>query len=826
MSAFSREKFSVARNNQSDQILENEPLSVSTNQSSSSEQNRSSQPAAADQTGVTGEGKQDTSISAEFVTERKGIASAGAALIGQTLGRYRMIEVLGTGGMGIVYKAHDEIIERNVAIKVLPCELSSNERALPRFLSEARAAGKLTHPNTVAIHEVGEAAGTYYLVMELVSGGSVADLLQKTSRISVLDATRIIADAARGLSAAHDVGLVHRDIKPSNLLMTETGSVKVADFGLVKAALEDRGVTHTGQVLGTPYFMSPEQCESKPVDGRSDIYSLGATYYTLLTGLHPFHESNTTVQILYAHCHAEPLDPRKVDATIPEACASIVKRATAKKPAERYQTMTEMLADLESVIATLFGAAGITLLSQTSVHRLPAAVQTTRSSRSPPDWGVAGGVIAAALIAFLAVWFFYRAGEKRGPDVSPGSAGTPQANGEPAPTGAPIKVGVLHSLRGTMAGSESCVVDATLLAIEEINAAGGLLGRPVVPVIADGRSDWPTFEREAKRLIEQEHVCTVFGCWTSASRKKVIPVFEEHDHLLIYPVQYEGLEQSRCVVYTGAAPNQQLIPAMKWAFAFGNKRRFFLVGSDYVFPRAANAIMKDQLKELGGEVVGEEYVPLGSTRLDAVVERIAMAKPDVILNTINGDTNLVFFKALRAAGVKAGKVPTISFSIGEEELRHLDVASTVGDFAAWNYFQSVQTPENERFVKRFRERYGPTRVLTDPMEAAYFGVKLWAKAVQRAGSIKPKSIREALHGQRLQAPEGEVRIDPVTQHTYKTPRIGQMQPDGQFEIVWTGAKPEAPEPFPKTRSRDAWKALLDDLQKRWNGDWSAPTNGR
>jgi urea transport system substrate-binding protein len=310
--------------------------------------------------------------------------------------------------------------------------------------------------------------------------------------------------------------------------------------------------------------------------------------------------------------------------------------------------------------------------------------------------------------------------------------------------GAPIKVGVLHSRTGTMAISERAVIDATLLAIDEINETGGLLGRPVEAVVEDGESDSATFAAKAEQLITKDGACTVFGCWTSASRKTVLPLFEKYDHLLFYPVQYEGLEQSPNIVYTGAAPNQQIIPAVKWCVSSLKKKKFFLVGSDYVFPRTANAIIRDQAKGLHAEIVGEEYLLLGSSDVGEIVQKIAAARPEAILNTINGDSNVAFFRALRAAGVRADKVPTISFSISEEELSSLSMKDVVGDYAAWNYFQSVDRPLNHAFVKLFEKRHGKQRVISDPMEAAYFGVHLWAQAVKEAQDDNVAKIRRAV----------------------------------------------------------------------------------
>jgi urea transport system substrate-binding protein len=244
-----------------------------------------------------------------------------------------------------------------------------------------------------------------------------------------------------------------------------------------------------------------------------------------------------------------------------------------------------------------------------------------------------------------------------------------------------------------------------------------------------------------------------------------------------------------------------------------------------VFPRTANEIIKDNLLELGAELVGEEYLPLGTSDVKPVVAKIVEAKPDVILNTINGDTNIAFYSELRAAGVTPETVPTISFSVGEGELQHLNVSEMAGDFAAWNYFQSVDTPENEAFVAAFKAKYGPQRVLTDPMEAAYFGVKLWAQAVAYANSDAPIEIRRAMRNQRMQAPSGDVRIDPATQHTFKTPRIGRIVANGQFEIVWTAASPEAPQPYPGSRTSEEWKGFLHDLHAGWGSQWAAPVTG-
>jgi urea transport system substrate-binding protein len=303
----------------------------------------------------------------------------------------------------------------------------------------------------------------------------------------------------------------------------------------------------------------------------------------------------------------------------------------------------------------------------------------------------------------------------------------------------------------------------------------------------------------------------------------VLPVFEEHDHLLIYPLQYEGLETSPNIVYMGAAPNQQIIPAIRWAMQDLNKRRFFLVGSDYVFPRAAHEIIKDQLRHLGGEVVGEAYLLLGEQQMDGLIEAIQTAQPDMILSTINGDSNIGFFRGLRAAGVTPASVPCLSFSIGEQELRGLNIADVVGDYAAWTYFQSLPTPENRAFVQKFQKKH-PQRVMTDPMEAAYVGVKLWAQAVAEAQVCEPKQVRRALLNARMAAPDGAVRIDPDTQHCFKTPHVGRIMADGQFEIVWSAPEPIRPEPYPGSRTAAEWRAMLHDLYTGWGNQWAAPSN--
>jgi urea transport system substrate-binding protein len=383
----------------------------------------------------------------------------------------------------------------------------------------------------------------------------------------------------------------------------------------------------------------------------------------------------------------------------------------------------------------------------------------------------------------------------------------------------PIRVGVLHSLSGTMAISARPVTESTLMAIDELNAAGGLLGRSIEAVVRDGASDPATFAREAERLISVDRAVATFGCWTSSGRKEVKPIVEQHRHLLFYPVQYEGLEASPFIVYTGATPNQQIIPAVTWALD-NLGRRFFLVGSDYVFPRTAHAIIRHVTDAIGAEIVGEAYAPLGARDLAGIVETIERARPDVILNTINGDSNAAFFQALRRAGISPAEIPTVSFSIAETELATMGVNAFVGDYAAWNYFQSIDSEENRRFVEALRRRLGPGATASDPMEAAYLGVHLWARAVQEAGTTETAAVLQMLADQSFPAPEGVVYVDGLTHHTWKTVRIGRIRGDGQFDIVWTSGRPVRPTPFPAYRSRAEWEAFLTTLFDRWGGRWA------
>ncbi|MFZ4659252.1 MAG: urea ABC transporter substrate-binding protein [Caldilineaceae bacterium] len=378
-------------------------------------------------------------------------------------------------------------------------------------------------------------------------------------------------------------------------------------------------------------------------------------------------------------------------------------------------------------------------------------------------------------------------------------ATAPAAEEAAAPAGDTIKVGILHSLSGTMSISEVSVKDATLLAIEEINAAGGIMGKMIEPIIEDGASDWPTFAEKARKLIQQDQVAVVFGCWTSASRKAVLPVFEELNGLLFYPVQYEGLESSPNIFYTGAEPTQQIIPGVDFLMNELGAKKIYLLGSDYVFPRTANLIIKAQLEAAGVELAGEEYVPLGGTEFSTIISKIQEAAPDAIFNTLNGDSNVAFFKQFKDAGYTPETLPVISVSVAEEEVRGIGAENIAGHYTAWNYYQTTATPENEKFVAAYKAAYGDDRVTADPIEAGYFGVYVWKALVEAAGSTDVAAVTGAADASEIEiaAPGGVIKVDGETQHMYKTVRIGQIGADGLITEVWASEGPVKPDPFLK-----------------------------
>jgi urea transport system substrate-binding protein len=392
----------------------------------------------------------------------------------------------------------------------------------------------------------------------------------------------------------------------------------------------------------------------------------------------------------------------------------------------------------------------------------------------------------------------------------------------------PIKVGVLHSLSGTMAISETSLKDVALMTFDEINANGGILGRKIQPVVVDPASNWPLFAEKARELIQKDKVAVVFGCWTSVSRKSVLPVFEELNGLLFYPVQYEGEESSYNVFYTGAAPNQQAIPAVEYLMSEqgGGAKRFVLLGTDYVYPRTTNKILNYFLKSKGvAEAdIMETYTPFGHSDYQTIVadiKKFAVGKRTAVISTINGDSNVPFYKELANQGLKAEDIPVIAFSVGEEELRGIDTKPLVGHLAAWNYFMSIDTPENKEFIKKWQAYVkknnlpgGDKRVTNDPMEATYIGIKMWAQAVDQAGTTDVDAVRQAIGYQKVKAPSGfEIQMDAPNHHLHKPVFIGEVREDGQFDIVW---KTDGP-----IRAQ-AWSPFIPDSAKKvanWTYPW-------
>jgi urea transport system substrate-binding protein len=375
-----------------------------------------------------------------------------------------------------------------------------------------------------------------------------------------------------------------------------------------------------------------------------------------------------------------------------------------------------------------------------------------------------------------------------------------------------IKVGVLHSLSGTMAISETVLKDTVMMTIDEINAKGGVMGKKLEAVVVDPASNWPLFAEKAKQLVSQDKVAVVFGCWTSVSRKSVLPVFEQANSLLFYPVQYEGEELSKNVFYTGAAPNQQAIPAVEYLMSKdgGSAKRFVLLGTDYVYPRTTNKILRAFLKSKGvaDADIMEDYTPFGHADYQTIIAKIkkfaAEGKKTAVVSTINGDSNVPFYKELGNQGLKATDVPVVAFSVGEEELRGVDTKPLQGHLAAWNYFMSLKSPANDAFTKKWAD-YAKAKgiaghkdkpLTNDPMEATYIGIHMWKQAVEKAKSTDTDKVIAAMAGQTFTAPSGITsKMDEKNHHLHKSVFIGEVKGDGQFNVVWKTPGPVKAQPW-------------------------------
>lgn len=364
-------------------------------------------------------------------------------------------------------------------------------------------------------------------------------------------------------------------------------------------------------------------------------------------------------------------------------------------------------------------------------------------------------------------------------------------------SGSTVKVGSLNSLSGTMAISEVTVRDAIKLAVDEINAKGGVLGKQIQVVGEDGASDPAVFAQKAEKLIKDDCVAAVFGGWTSSSRKAMLPVFESNDSLLYYPVQYEGLESSKNIFYTGATTNQQIVPALDYLKEKGVKS-LYLVGSDYVFPQTANRIIKAYAGANGIEIKGEDYTPLGSTDFSTIVNKVRASGAGAVFNTLNGDSNVAFFKEYTNAGLTPQKMPVVSVSIAEEEVTGIGAQNIAGQLTAWNYYQTVDNPVNKAFVAAYKKAYGANKPTSDPMEAAYVSVYLWKNTVEKAKAFDTKAIQDNAGGVTFDAPEGLVTIDGENHHITKTARIGEIHPDGLIYTIWESKGPITPDPYLKS----------------------------
>jgi urea transport system substrate-binding protein len=708
---------------------------------------------------------------------------------------YQILGQLGRGGMGVVYKARQIGLDRVVALKTIPASTVAGPSALARFDIEGRVVARLQHPHIVQIYEIGNHAGCPYFSLEYMDGGNLARWLDRKP-IDVHVAAGVAEVLARAVHYAHTRGIIHRDLKPQNILMSQgeggpdLATVKLSDFGLARLLAEEGGsnLTKPGTTLGTPSYMAPEQAQGRISDigPATDVYGLGAVLYEMLCGQPPFHADSDWMTV---H-HVITTTPEPVHSTRPDCpkpLEAICLRCLAKDPAARFPSAEALADDLRR------------FLDGQPIETPMRATLTGDSTRRA--W------LAATAVAAL------------------GSLGAAAAL-RMARGRAPIDAGVLQSQTEFMGDSGQAVINATLFAIEEINRAGGLLGRAVRPRVGDGESDELVFASEARRLLGDDGVHVLFGCLTSSHRRAVEPIVRAHNRLLVYPGESEGLELSPHVVCLGPLVNQHVLPAVGWFRRELGKRRFFFAGSDTIYARAARAILGDAAGSLGVEIVGDSFV----NPVDVVgwavraVHQIKEITPDAVVTLIQGKANLAFIHRLRSPKGGPKEVPTLSCTFTEQDLRNI-LRQMAGEYLCGHYYQSLNTRQNKQFLARLARdpRFGADAVVSDAMVAAYMGVHVWAAAVRRAGTFEDlPAIRRAMAALTpLPGPGGPVRLDPGTQCDAKYARVARVGADRSINILWSSERPETPVVYPATRSRERWDALIASLQAGWGGHWSA-----
>jgi urea transport system substrate-binding protein len=718
------------------------------------------------------------------------------------LGSFRVLGVLGQGGMAVVFDAEDTLLNRRVAVKVLRPDIS-DETLRQRFVREAQVLASVSHEHIVSIFQVGEANRIAYIAMERLEGMTLAERLEQDHWLPLSEALNIAAQAAEGLVVAHQHNLVHRDVKPANIwLETRNGRfrrVKLIDFGIACLVGGNSKLTRAGQVLGTPIYMAPEQAEGRPVDGRTDLYSLGCVLYQMLTGQPPGASSYPTQTLLKEIVAGQVTVVRERGAQLPPAVASFIQQLLQKQLEQRPASAAvaaQRLRQLEQETR-------LDATPQAPAH-FPPAIQR-RSRRSRVGILLGGLALAAALLVGVvaACFKFWSIGSK--------SANLPT-----------IKIGVLHSLRGINSAQERPIIHALQLAVKTINSEGGVLSRELEIIEGDGDSDEERFARKARELILDQKVVVLFGCWTAGSRRRVAEVCEKEDRLLFCPAATEGLESSPCVVSLGGTPRQTAVPLVEWFCKKKDKPRFYLLGSQSVYSRVLFLILEHELAERKALLAGQHLMPANETNLAPLAEEIKKSGADVILNTITGPENQTLLRELRKAELGPEKVSIAWINVDENELSLFPIDALVGDYAPACYFSSLDRPENATFLERYRKAYGEKERINDDMQTAYASVFLWKQAVEKAARMDTGAVRQALRGLTVDAPVGPIRIDPNTQYAYRTAFIGQIvngKPLSPFRIVYTSDEPLAPEPYPTWKSRVEWDKFLKEIYEGWGRRW-------